>query len=228
MNIKDLNLSEIATTMLFKSMSEDEIKKCLMELKSNIKHYKKGEYIMLAGDSTDSIGLVLTGSVTIESNDIWGNKTILSHVAKNGFFAETYALIPNEIMLVDVTANEECSILFLCIASILNDTKPETWKDKLIKNTLRISMQKNLMLSKRSFHISKRNARARILSYLNTVALQKKTKEFDIPFNRQQLADYLNLERTNMSKELSKMQAEGLIEFRKNHFKLNSKIEENF
>ena len=83
-----------------------------------------------------------------------------------------------------------------------------------------ISAHKNLTLSGRSFHTSPKSARGRILSYLNTVSLQKHSVEFDIPFDRQQLADYLNLERTNMSKELGKMQREGIIECRKNDFKL--------
>ena len=83
-----------------------------------------------------------------------------------------------------------------------------------------ISLHKNLALSGRSFHTSPKSARGRILSYLNTVALQKRTNEFDIPFDRQQLANYLNLERTNMSKELTRMKNDGIIECRKNHFRL--------
>ncbi len=83
-----------------------------------------------------------------------------------------------------------------------------------------ISSRKNLILSGRSFQTSPKSCRGRLLSYLNAVSLQKQATEFDIPFNRQQLADYLNLERTNMSKELSRMQKEGIIEYRKNHFKL--------
>ena len=82
------------------------------------------------------------------------------------------------------------------------------------------SAHKNLTLSGRSFHTSPKSARGRILSYLNTVSLQKRTAEFDIPFDRQQLADYLNLERTNMSKELTRMKRDGILECRKNHFRL--------
>lgn len=98
--------------------------------------------------------------------------------------------------------------------------KSSPWKEKLLKNILIISSQKNLVLSGRSFHTSPKSCRGRLLSYLNATALQTGSGEFDIPFSRQQLADYLNLERTNMSKELSHMQDEGLIEYRKSHFKL--------
>ena len=204
------------------NMTKEEVGEVLKELTAYQKDYLKNEYIMCAGDSTKLVGIVLKGAVTIEANDVWGNKTILSHVGENGIFAETYALIPNETMLVDVCANTDSTILFIDMSGILSKSNMTSWMIKLIKNTLRISMHKNLILSKRSFHISKKGARERLLSYLNTMSLQKHSNEFDIPFNRQQLADYLNLERTNMSKELGRMQRDGLIEFKKNHFILKT------
>ena len=87
-------------------------------------------------------------------------------------------------------------------------------------NLLTVATRKNLILSGRSFHTAPKTIRGRVLAYLNSVSLQKKNTEFDIPFDRQQLADYLNLERTALSKELGKMQREGLIKCRKNHFRL--------
>lgn len=209
-------------TPLFINMTKEEVGEVLKELTAYKKDYLKNEYIMCAGDSTKLVGIVLKGAVTIEANDVWGNKTILSHVGENGIFAETYALIPNETMLVDVCANTDSTILFIDMSGILSKSNMTSWMIKLIKNTLKISMHKNLILSKRSFHISKKGARERLLSYLNTMSLQKHSNEFDIPFNRQQLADYLNLERTNMSKELGRMQKDGLIEFKKNHFILKT------
>ena len=163
--------------------------------------------------------MVLDGSVTIESNDIWGNRTILSHVAKRQFFAETYALLDDEVLLVDVRANENCRVRFFTIGSLKNLRQiNEPWAMKFICNMLEISARKNLTLSGRSFHISPRTIRERILSYLNTISLQKHSTEFDIPFDRQQLADYLNVDRSALSNELSKLQNNGVITFRKNHF----------
>lgn len=215
-----MNSTIISKTILFRDMSEDEIHACLNTLKSQEKTYKKGTIILHAGEETDRMGLVLDGSVTIESNDVWGNCTILTHVPIGQFFAETYALLPGEVMLVDVKANEDCKILFITIGSFFSKISSSSWKEKLTRNLLTISAYKNLTLSGRSFHTSPKSARGRILAYLNTVSLQKHSVEFDIPFDRQQLADYLNLERTNMSKELGKMQREGIIECRKSHFKL--------
>ena len=218
-----MNIETIRKTVLFRNMTEEEIRLCLKELRSQEKRYKKGAVIMHAGCLTDRMGLVLSGSVTIESNDVWGNCTILSHVGSGQFFAETYALLPDEVMLVDVRANEDCNILFVTVGGLFMSGISSNWKDKLTRNLLMISAHKNLALSGRSFHTAPKSARGRILSYLNTVSLQKHTNEFDIPFDRQQLADYLNLERTNMSKELGRMQREGIIECRKSHFKLLEK-----
>lgn len=215
MEIKDLEKSR-----LFLGMTAKELESCLRALDAHEKTFEKDDIILHAGEQTSMIGMVLSGSVTIESNDVWGNCTVLSHVGKNQYFAETYALL-GEVLLVDVRANEECTILFCSIRNLLDDSKKSSpWKEKLLKNILIISSQKNLILSGRSFHTSSKSCRGRLLSYLNATALQTGSREFDIPFNRQQLADYLNLERTNMSKELSHMKDEGLIEYRKSHFKL--------
>ncbi|SCY56059.1 Crp/Fnr family transcriptional regulator [Butyrivibrio sp. INlla14] len=214
----DINVLE--KSRLFQGMTAKELSLCLDSLDAREKKYRKEELILHAGDTTDKIGMVLSGSVTIESNDVWGNRTVLSHVGISQYFAETYALL-GEVLLVDVRANEDCRVLFCNIRTLLDGCKKSSpWKEKLLKNILIISSQKNLVLSGRSFHTSSKSCRGRLLSYLNAIALQTGSKEFDIPFNRQQLADYLNLERTNLSKELSHMKDEGLIEYRKSHFKL--------
>ena len=215
----------IMETGIFRGMNDSEIKNALDSLTATEKNYKKGRVILHAGSPTDKMGLVLAGSVTIESNDIWGNRTILSHVEKGQFFAETYALLENETMLVDVVANENCRILFLRIGSLdrlisLN----YKWASILVSNLLSISVRKNLLLSGRSFHIAPKTIRGRVMSYLNSVSIQRGALEFDIPFDRQQLADYLNLERTALSKELGKMQTDGIIRVRKNHFCLLDQV----
>lgn len=206
-------------SVLFKNMSDHEYSQCQKTLKSAEKSYKKDALILSAGDTTTKFGLVLDGSVTVESNDIWGNRTILSHVGKGQFFAETYALLEDEVLLVDVRANENCRVRFFTIGSLKNLRQiNEPWAIKFICNMLEISARKNLTLSGRSFHISPRTIRERLLSYLNTISLQKHSTEFDIPFDRQQLADYLNVDRSALSNELSKLQNNGVITFRKNHF----------
>ncbi len=213
-----MDIEKLQKNMIFKGMTDPEIRSALSELRAFEKQYKKGSIFLHAGDTTKKIGLVLEGSVTIESNDMWGNRTILSHVGAGQYFAETYALLPEEVMLVDVRANEDCRILFINIGYLFESRTSASWKEKILKNLLLISSHKNLTLSGRSFHTAPKSCRGRLLAYLNSVSQQKHSLEFDIPFDRQQLADYLNLERTNMSKELGRMRDEGIIEFRKNHF----------
>ena len=215
-----MNDDLLKKSILFKGMTDTERNECLLALNAQKKSYKKGNSIFHAGNLTEQMGMVLSGSVTIESNDMWGNRTILSHVETGQFFAETYALLPEEVMPIDVMANENCQVLFLHIGNIISNMQRAAWSQKLYENLLLISSYKNLTLSGRSFHTAPKSARGRILAYLNTVSMRKHSTEFDIPFDRQQLADYLNLERTNMSKELTRMRKEGIIECRKNHFKL--------
>ncbi len=214
-----MGTQQLQKTMLFQGMTDSEIAEALQVLEAHEKCHKKGETLLIAGTITERMGLVLEGSVTIESNDAWGNRTIISHVGKSQVFAETYALLETEPMLVDVTASEDCRILFLRSGRIQSlKSSLESWTLKYITNLLTISMHKNLILSGRSFHTAPKTIRGRVMAYLNSVSLQKHSREFDIPFDRQQLADYLNLERSALSKELGKMKGDGLISCRKNHF----------
>ena len=206
---------------LFRGMSDGDLSAALDCLSARERAFEKDEMILPAGEVSARMGLVLSGSVRVESCDLWGNRTILTHVGPGGSFAETYALLEDEPMLVDVAANEDCRVLFLRIGglnTLTADASP--WRVKLIGNLLGISSQKNLHLSERSFHNAPKTSRGRVMAYLNAVSLKKRTSVFDIPFDRQQLADYLNVERTALSKELGKMQVDGLIKVRRNHFKI--------
>lgn len=214
-----MNMQVCEKIMIFRGMTREEIDIALMELHGEEAYYQKGQAVFLAGNVTQKMGLVLDGSVTIENNDMWGNRTILSYVGEGQLFAETYAILKEESMLVDVVANENCHILFLNMAYLHTlNLQSGTWTAKLITNLLTICAHKNLLLSNRSFHTAPKTIRGRVMAYLNSVALQKNSREFDIPFNRQQLADYLNLERSALSKEIGKMQREGIITSKKNHF----------
>jgi len=223
-----MNMDILKQNMLFHGLDDSEVKEALAHLSAGTKAYQKRDLVLAAGDVTDRMGLVLEGSVTIESNDFWGNRTVLSNVGKGQFFAETYAFLKEEVLLVDVTANERCEILFLKVGGLpQHEISATSWGCKLICNLLTISSRKNLMLSRRSFHIAPKSLRARVIAYLNSFALRSHSTEFDIPFDRQQLADYLNVDRTALSKELGRMQADGLITYRRNHFSITEFIKED-
>ena len=213
-----MEISILSSSVLFKGFDEAEVNSLLSALNAREKKFRKGVMIFHSGDVISTLCFITAGSVTIESNDMWGNRSILNLVSKGQFFAESYALLPNEPMLVDVCANEDCTIVFLDMESI--DRLDESIRARLLGNLLMITTRKNLHLSSRSFHTAPRQVRGRIMAYLNTVSVQKHSREFDIHFDRQQLADYLNVERSVLSNELSKMQRDGLIRCRKNHFEI--------
>ena len=131
----------------------------------------------------------------------------------------TYALC-GDVMMVDAVAAEECEVLFVNI-SAFSDGAPDTVHEKLLRNLLTVSMRKNLSLSQRIFCTTPKTVRGRLLTYFSAQAARSGSLQFEIPFNRQQLADYLNLDRSALSKELCRMRDEGLLQFEKNHFVLN-------
>lgn len=206
-------------SLIFKSLTKDEMEKAMENLYSREKTYEKGSTIFFAGKKTGSMGMVLEGSVNIESNNVWGDRSILTTVEKGGFFAQSYAILDDKRILVNVTARTSCKILFLRIENLKNiNSTNDLWKQKVLMNLLLISAERNLALTKRSFHISPKTIRARVMSYLTDQVIKNGTHDFDIPFNRQQMADYLNVDRSALSKELGKMEKDGLISFNKNHF----------
>ncbi len=182
--------------------------------------YEKGAVIFRTGEAVHELGIVLAGSVNIENVDLWGNKSILSNIAPGQIFAESYAM-SGEAMLVDAAAAEDSEILFMDLRFLMRDENlQQAWRRKLTDNLLQAAVRKNMVLSNRIFCTSAKTVRGRVLTYLSEMAVQSGDTTFQIPFNRQQMADYLNLDRSALSKELGKMQKEGLLKFCRNTFTL--------
>ena len=206
-----MDFYKLSKTVLFQGATPEETEQMLSCLKAGKRKYKKEEMIYRVGEVVSCVGVVLSGSVLIENDDIWGNRSVLERAGEGEIFAETYASIPDQKMLVNVIAAEDTEILFLNVGKMLH----------LCSNSC-IFAQKNLALSRRIFNTSSKSIRGRLLSYLSNQAVLCNSKEFDIPFNRQQLADYLSVDRSALSKELGKMSKEGLIYVKKSHFRLLS------
>jgi len=219
-----MDYSFLTSTDLFSGVKEDEIKEMLSCLSVHEKKYKKDAVICRAGEAVTEVGLVQSGSVNIVANFYWGSSNIFSHVEKGQIFAENYAAAKDCGLTCDVVAAEDTSVLFLDMDRLLTTcAKGCAFHNKTIHNLLRISARKNLELSARMMHIAPKSIRGRLLSYLSEQAVKNGGSSFRIPFSRQQLADYLSVDRSALSGELSKMQKDGLISYHKNEFVLSDK-----
>jgi len=211
----------IRSSKLFSGISEDELTDITSCLDTKVKNFPKEALILRNGDTVDSIGLVLSGSVLIIQDDIWGNRNILSKAGQGKTFATAFACAPDSKLNVDVIAETPVTIMFLNINRILNVCPSAcAHHNRIIRNVLGELAEKNLSFSEKLKHMGQRSTRAKIMSYLSAEARRLGTYEFDIPFSRQQLADYLGVERSGLSSELGKMRNERLIDFHKSHFVL--------
>lgn len=211
----------LSKTLLFRGMSPQEIQGMLGCLGYEQKQFPKGAFIYRVGERVASVGMVLSGSVFIENDDPWGNHNLLGRIEPGQVFAETYACVPDETLLVNVVAQEPTDVLFLDVKSVLHICSGACGcHRKLISNLLSIASQKNLSLSRRMFYTSAKSIRGRLLSYLSDQMIQQGSTSLTIPLNRQQLADYLNVDRSALSNELGKMKRDGLLRVEKNHFLL--------
>ena len=216
-----MDYQKISKMGLFSGMSPEETGKILQCLNAKEKTYRKGDCLCSAGDLVEHAGLLLTGALEIRQNDLWGNQNILSRVEVGELFLEAYACIPKTPSMVDVWALSDCAVLYLDTGHMIQNCPTAcSFHTKLIQNLLSALAEKNLQLTKKIVHTSFKTIRERVLSYLSFEAVQQKKRKFLIPFSRQQMADYLSVERSALSKELGKMQREGLIRYRKNEFEI--------
>ncbi|HIT34828.1 MAG TPA: Crp/Fnr family transcriptional regulator [Candidatus Faecousia intestinigallinarum] len=213
----------LINSQLFRGLDEAEITSLLGCLNAVERSFQKGEVILSEGSITENIGIVLSGMAVISCNDIWGNTSILGNVAPGSVFAEVYACIPGQPMLVTVSAVEDTSVLFMNVGRVLATcTNACPFHTRLVRNLLTVCAHKSLQLSQRIQHTSSKFIRGRLMSYFSECAKRAGSNSFLIPYNRQQLADYLNVDRSTMCNELSKMQKDGIIEYERNRILLKA------
>lgn len=211
----------LLSSQLFSGISEKELRAMLSCLDARIEDYPKGAFVLRAGDVVDSIGLILSGNALVIQEDIWGNRNILSKVGQGQTFATAYACAPGSVLNSAVLAENSVSVMFLNVKRILNICSSAcAHHNRIVRNLLGELAQKNLSIKGKLTHMGQRSTRAKIMSYLSAEAKSLGKYEFDIPFSRQELADYLAVDRSGLSIELGKMQKEGLLVFRRNHFVL--------
>ena len=214
-----MSQEQVFCCALFQGMKEKEAESILSCLSAVRRRYEKGNVIFSAGHCVRSLGLVQSGRVEIVRDDYWGNRQVLGTAGPGELFGEAYACIVGEPLMVSVLASETSEILFLEVRRILSVCSPACeYHSRLIRNLLDIMARKNLMLTRKIDHMGQRTIREKVMTYLSFEAERQKKTSFLIPYNRQQLADYLAVDRSALSAELSRMQKDGMIQYDKNRF----------
>ena len=208
---------------LFSGISDEELAVMLSCLEARIDTFPKGARLLRAGDTVEEVGLVLAGSALVVQEDIWGNRSILSKIGPGQTFAEVFACAPGAVLNVSVEAESAVTVMFLHIKRVLSMCPSAcSHHNRIIRNLLSELAEKNLRLNEKLTHMGQRTTRAKLMSYFSAESQRRDSYEFDIPFSRQQLADYLGVERSGLSLELGKMRDEGLLDFYKSHFLLKT------
>lgn len=211
----------LRNSKLFQGIDEKEITSMLGCLSAVRRNYHKGETVFQRGERIDSVALLLEGSIHIQKEDYWGNLSILNEITEGEIFGEVYACLGSEEILNNAVAVKDSEVLFLDVKRILTMCPSACpFHGRLIRNLLSVLAQKNKMLTQKMEHMSKRTTREKLLSYLSEQSQRAGSPVFDIPFNRQQLADFLSVDRSAMSAELGRMRDEGILSFERSHFEL--------
>lgn len=220
-------LNLLSKTPLFMGTTPDEIAPMLGCLGAHKKTYSKDDRILRVGDITSSIGLVLEGSVLLLKEDVWGRRNILGKMKPGEFFAEPFAASMDAPLNIDIVAAEKTVVLMINVRRILTTCASTCERhSKVIRNMVSVLAKKALDFNEKIEHMGKRTTREKLLSYLSAESLRQGKLEFDIPYDRQQLADYLCVERAAMSVALSRLKKEALLDYEKSHFILKGIIED--
>lgn len=212
-------LPVIRSSLLFSGIGERELVAMLACLEAKTASYPKDAMLLRAGDVTQSIWLVLSGSVLVGQEDIWGNRNLVSRAWAGQTFAAAFACAPGAVLNVSVMAETPVTVLLLDVQRVLTVCSAAcSHHSRIIRNLLGELADKNLRFGEKLTHMGQRSTRAKLMSYLSAEAQRLGCYEFDIPFSRQQLADYLAVERSGLSLELGKMRRDGLLDFNRSHF----------
>ena len=215
--------NQIKNSPIFFGISEEELKDMLECFNARIKSYDDGEMIIRQGDMITNIYLVLEGNVNIEKDSYWGRRIIVSQLGVNQNIALAFVASKNIESSIDAVAVGKTKLLLLSYQKCTSMCQNVCTKHKLLINNLfEILSKENIELIQKIENISQKTIRDKLLTYLSNEAKRNKSNIFEIPFNRQDLADYLNIDRSAMSFELSKMQKDGLVKFEKNKFMLKN------
>lgn len=208
-------------TQLFSGIGEEETEAMLNCLQARLRSYKKGEFVLRQGERLDKIMVLAEGKLHIQRDDHWGNRSIINMISPSEMFGEAFAAPESGAILNDVLAVEDSVVLLFDVNRMITVCPSACrYHSKVVQNLFCAISEKNRKLVQKLGYMSERTTRGKLIAYLSDEAKRHNSSEFTIPFNRQQLADYLSVDRSAMSAELCRMRDEGLLKFQKNRFVL--------
>lgn len=207
--------------LLFSGIEEQNLEALLGCLGARPQRYGKGEAILREGDPANHLGIVLGGSVQVVREDYYGNRSIMAKLGPTDMFAEAFACADVPAIPVSVIALEATEALLIDAHRITCPCQNAcSFHSQLINNMIRILATKNLLCNRKIEVTSKRSTREKLMTYLMLRAKETNSNSFSIPFDRQELADYLEVDRSGLSSEISKLRKEGVLTSEKNQFTL--------
>lgn len=214
---------------LFYKIDDEELNVILKSPHTKIQDFSKNQTVISEGGSADAVGIILSGLVQIVRNDYFGNRSIIALINSPQIFAEVFVFADINAMPVSVVSVTDSRIMLIKPKKILNDNPDlSSFHTKLTSNLLRIVTEKNLKLNEKIEIVSKRTTREKIMAFLMSQAKLNNSDNFTIPYDRKALADFLEVDRSAMSAEISKLRSEGIIESDKSKFRLLGKVTKHF
>lgn len=206
---------------LFSGISREDLQSLMGCLQARVILVQKGEPVFLEGDAAGFVGIVLEGSIQLERYDYYGDRSVIGWAEPGDIFGETFACAGVETMPVSAYAQQNSRVMMLSFGKMLTVCSNACpFHNKLVKNMLQLVAKKNLELSGKIRIMSRKTTREKLMEYLLEQAKRADSSEFTIPFDRQALADYLGVERSAMSAELSKLKNAGILETKGSYFRL--------
>ena len=206
---------------LFAGMEPQEREAILGCIGYHTGSYRKGEIIAFEAENIRHIGIVLSGAVDMIKEDLWGNKTVLLRIRKDEMFGETFACGEDNLSVVTFGVSEDSKILFIPFDRVMHScTMACQFHHQLIENMVHIIANKNRDLMRKVEVVSRRSIREKILTYLSIQAQAQNSRYIEVPLGRVELAEYLCVDRSALTRELVKMKEDGLIDFDKNCFRI--------
>lgn len=215
-----VSLQKINDIPLFDGLGNDEVKNVLSKVNALVKSFRKSDYIYLAGDCVENLCVVINGTVQMIKEDIWGDKSIIANLGEGSVFAENFLGNRGDRSIVSYFAASDSEILMLPFGKMMHGVGDSAVQSKLVFNIVSILADNNTKLIEKTEILCKKTLRGKILAYLEQEAANQNSRKVVIPFNRTDMANYLDADRSALTRELAKMREEGLISFEKNVFEL--------